>query len=145
MKSFYITLCFLFSAFMVSFGQTYSEDKKAILDVMKTQEKAWSAHDLKGFMEGYWKSDSLTFYGASGLTKGWQATLNNYKKGYPTPADSGTLTFTVNDVSQIDTTSYWVMGAYHLERPKGNAEGVFMIIFKKIDGAWKIVGDMSCG
>ncbi|MDC7994079.1 YybH family protein [Altibacter sp. HG106] len=145
MKSIYLTLCLLFSMVYFVYGQSYSEDKKAILTVMKAQEKAWSAHDLEGFMEGYWKSDSLTFYGASGLTKGWQATLNNYKRGYPSPADSGTLRFTINDVSPIDATSYWVMGAYHLERTKGNAEGVFMIIFKKIDGEWKIVADMSCG
>ena len=145
MKSTYLTLCLLFSLTFSVYGQSYTEDKNAILEVMKAQEKAWSDHDLEGFMEGYWKSDSLTFYGASGLTKGWQATLNNYKRGYPTPEDSGTLTFTINDVSPIDNGSYWVMGAYHLERSKGNAEGVFMIIFKKIDGDWKIVADMSCG
>jgi hypothetical protein len=37
------------------------------------------------------------------------------------------------------------MGEYFLSRTVGDANGVFMIIFKKIDGAWKIVADMSCG
>jgi hypothetical protein len=123
---------------------TESEDKVAILTVMKTQEKSWSNNDLEGFMQGYWKNDSLKFYGSSGLTKGWQQTLDNYKKGYPTKEDSGTLTFTINDMTKIDEGSYWVMGQYYLKRTVGDANGVFMIIFKKIDGEWKIVADMSC-
>ena len=120
-------------------------DKVAILKVMKDQEIAWSKNDLEGFMQGYIKSDSLKFYGKSGLTKGWQQTLDNYKKGYPTKEHSGTLTFKVNDISPIEIESYWVMGEYFLSRKVGDANGVFMIIFKKIEGEWKIVADMSCG
>ena len=124
---------------------TEAQDKAAILKVMKDQEIAWSNNDLEGFMKGYIKSDSLKFYGKSGLTKGWQQTLDNYKKGYPTSQHSGSLTFTVNDISKIETNSYWVMGEYFLSRKVGDAEGVFMIIFKNIGGNWKIVADMSCG
>ena len=112
--------------------------------VMKAQETAWNNHDLEGFMQGYWKSDSLKFYGSNGLTKGWQNTLDNYKKGYPTKAESGTLNFVINDVSKIEGDNYWVMGEYHLKREIGDADGVFIIIFKKIHGKWKIVADMSC-
>lgn len=124
---------------------TEAQDKAAILKVMKDQEIAWSNNDLQGFMKGYLKSDSLKFYGKSGLTKGWQQTLDNYKKGYPTKQHSGSLSFTINDISKIETNSYWVMGEYFLSRKVGDAEGVFMIIFKNIDGQWKIVADMSCG
>jgi hypothetical protein len=123
---------------------TEKEDKTAILAVMKLQEEAWSANDLVGFMQGYWKNDSLKFYGSSGLTKGWQQTLDNYKKGYPTKEHSGTLNFKINDISKIDEGSYWVMGEYYLKRSVGDANGVFIIIFKKIEGVWKIVADMSC-
>lgn len=121
-----------------------ANDKLAILKVMKQQEIAWSQHDLEGFMQGYWKSDSLKFYGSRGLTQGWDQTLANYKKGYPTAEDSGTLSFTIDDMTKIEEGSYWVMGQYHLKRAKGDANGVFFIVFKKIDGEWKIVADMSC-
>jgi len=124
---------------------TIKEDKTAILKVMRDQEIAWSKNDLEGFMQGYIKSDSLKFYGKSGLTKGWQKTLDNYKKGYPTKEHSGTLTFKVKDISPIESGSYWVMGEYFLSRTVGDANGVFMIIFKNINGEWKIVADMSCG
>ena len=123
---------------------TEAEDKAAIISVMKLQEAAWSENDLEGFMKGYWKSDSLKFYGSKGLTRGWQQTLDNYKKGYPSKEHSGTLNFTVEDISKIEDGNYWVMGQYYLKRSVGDANGVFIIIFKKIDGEWKIVADMSC-
>lgn len=123
---------------------TFETDKAEILKVLNTQEKAWSNHDLEGFMQGYWKSDSLKFYGSRGLTYGWENTLNNYKKGYPTKAESGTLNFVINDISKIEGDNYWVMGEYHLKREAGNADGIFIIIFKKINDEWKIIADMSC-
>ena len=143
MKKIIFVLCLL--SFIIGNSQSSEkEDKAAILSVMDLQEEAWSNNDLEGFMQGYWKSDSLKFFGSSGLTKGWQQTLDNYKKGYPTKEHSGTLNFTIKDISKIDEGNYWVMGEYHLKRSVGDANGVFIIIFKKIDGEWKIVADMSC-
>ncbi len=144
MKSIYFTLGLLF-CLATGFSQNIKKDKAAILAVMKAQEKAWSANDLEGFMEGYWKSDSLKFYGSSGLTYGWDQTLANYKRGYPTKNESGTLTFKINDISPVKKGAYWVMGEYFLKRNAGDANGIFMIIFRKIKGEWKIVADMSCG
>ena len=139
-----LLILFLLS-FSLGFAQTTEKiDKEAIKAVMNLQEEAWSNNNLEGFMQGYWKNDSLKFYGSKGLTKGWLKTLENYKKGYPTKEDSGTLKFTIKDISKIDKGSYWVMGEYHLKRMIGDANGVFLIIFKKIDGEWKIIADMSC-
>lgn len=140
-----IATVLLFFSCQQSISQSSEEtDKKEILAIMKAQEKAWSNHDLEGFMEGYWKSDSLKFYGSSGITYGWNKTLANYKKGYPTKEHSGTLNFKINDISKINEGAYFVMGEYHLTRSVGNANGVFMIIFKKIKGKWKIIADTSC-
>lgn len=139
MKNLITVLLLLVSVSLIS--QT---DKEAILQVMQQQEKAWSEHDLEGFMQGYWKNDSLQFFGSRGITYGWNKTLENYKKSYPTPEDSGTLNFTIESMTKIAEASYYVMGRYYLTRKKGDASGVFMIIFKKINGEWKIVADMSC-
>jgi hypothetical protein len=125
-------------------NNSIEQDKNEILDIMATQEKAWSNNDIDGFMQGYWKSDSLKFYGSNGLTYGWDKTLANYKKGYPTKNETGTLNFKINDISMINDKSYFVMGEYHLKRNVGDADGVFMIIFKKINGEWKIIADTSC-
>ncbi len=145
MKLFYLILAsslFLSSPKVQS--QSETDDQKAILSVMKMQESAWSKNDLEGFMQGYWKSDSLKFFGGNGITYGWEQTLANYKKGYPTAEHSGTLTFKIHSITNIEEESYYVMGEYFLKRNVGDANGTFLIIFKKIDGAWKIVADMSC-
>ena len=69
-----ILLLFIFSSAL--FAQT-------IPDLMKKQELAWNTGDIDSFMKYYWKSDSLKFIGSSGITYGWQKTLDNYKKKYP--------------------------------------------------------------
>ncbi len=124
--------------------KTEAQDKNEIIAVLKAQEKAWSNYDIEEYMQGYWKSDSLKFYGSNGLTYGWNKTLSNYKKGYPTKEHTGTLNFKVEDISKISVNSYYVMGSYHLSRSVGDTQGVFMIIFKKIDGNWRIIADTSC-
>ncbi len=121
-----------------------ANDKAEILQLLKNQEKAWSNHDLEGFMQTYWKNDVLQFYGARGLTLGWDKTLSGYKERYPTKAETGNLKFTIDAITKIDSNSYYVMGQYHLTRKVGDANGVFMIVLRKINGEWKIVADMSC-
>ncbi|CAM4247322.1 YybH family protein [Zobellia nedashkovskayae] len=121
-----------------------NNDVEAIENILHAQETAWSNHDLEGFMQGYWKSDELTYYSGGKVTKGWQTTLNNYKKGYPTKADTGKLRFKIDQITKINEASYYVMGQYFLTREVGDANGTFIIIFKKINGEWKIVADSSC-
>ena len=118
-------------------------DKEAIKNLLEVQRQAWNNYDIDGFMEGYWKSEDLKFYGSSGVTYGWNNTLARYKKAYPTKEHFGTLEFVLNDISIIDKGSYYVMGEYHLKRTIGDADGIFMLILKKIKGDWKIISDTS--
>ncbi|HLC82952.1 MAG TPA: DUF4440 domain-containing protein, partial [Bacteroidia bacterium] len=77
---------------MTSINNSFSqeEDVKAIITkAMQDQEAAWNKGDLEAFMIPYWKSDSLKFVGKSGITYGWQNTLDNYKKNYPDKATMG--------------------------------------------------------
>jgi hypothetical protein len=129
-----------FNSFIV-FAQ--NPDKEAIKNLLEVQRQAWNNYDIDGFMKGYWKSEDLKFYGSSGVTYGWDNTLARYKKAYPTKEHFGTLEFVLNDISIIDKGSYYVMGEYHLKRTIGNADGIFMLILKKIKGEWKIIADTS--
>lgn len=140
-----LLLLLVATSFLISCSNTNEvSSKEAIQKIMKKQENAWSNHDLEGFMDGYWKNDSLKFYGQNGLTYGWDKTLENYKRNYPTPDHSGTLHFIVDDISKVEANSYFVMGQYFLKREVGDANGVFLILFKEINGKWKIIADMSC-
>ncbi|QQX77270.1 MULTISPECIES: YybH family protein [Aequorivita] len=142
MRKLFTFICLI--ATLNAISQTEAEDKKAILTVLKMQEDAWNQNNLEDFMQGYWKSDSLKFYGSNGLTQGWQKTLDNYKKGYPSKEYTGNLSFTIDAITKIEKDSYYLMGQFHLVRDAGNANGVFLIIFRKIEGEWKIIADLSC-
>lgn len=121
----------------------YEASKKEITNMMLQQAKDWSEGNLEAFMEGYIKSDSLKFVGRSGITYGWKNTLENYKKGYPTKEHTGTLTFNLLEFDQLADDVFLVIGEYHLKRKVGDADGLFSIILKHIDGAWKIIADHS--
>lgn len=119
------------------------EDREAILKVLQDQQAAWNAYDIEGYMDSYWKSPELTFYGSSGVVKGWQNTLERYRKSYPSREHFGQLSLQVKDLSKINGDAYTVMGEYHLERSVGNARGIFMLVVKKMDGRWTIIADTS--
>ncbi|MFS4483692.1 YybH family protein [Hyunsoonleella sp. 2307UL5-6] len=142
MKNIFLLFCVL------TFGTTHAQinkgaDVKAINKVLKKARIAWSNNDIEGFMDSYWKSDSLAFYGNKGVTYGWENTLDHYLTYYPTAAYTGKLSFKINAVNNISPDSYYVLGEYHIKREVGNADGFFMLVFKKIDGKWKIIADTS--
>jgi ketosteroid isomerase-like protein len=122
-------------------GSIYAQDRQAILKVLNTQQTAWNNGDIEGYMQGYWKSDSLVFVGSSALVHGWQSTLDRYKKHYPDKAAMGQLTFTILKVAVLDSTNAFVLGGWNLKREKDAPGGYFTLWFKKIDGVWVIVCD----
>ena len=132
-----ILTCLLF----LSFTLIYAQDKEAILTVIDNQQTAWNNGNIDGFMQGYWKSDSLLFVGSIAPTYGWQNTSDHYKNRYPDKSAMGTLSFTILKVELLDKTNAFVLGAWHLKREKDTPEGYFTLWFKKIKGEWKIVVD----
>jgi len=146
MKKRIIPILFLLVLPFITNGQDreWTTNQKEILAVIDTQKEAWNNYDLEGFMEGYWKSEELKFYGNSGVTYGWDNTLARYKRSYPDKEHTGTLNFVIKEISPIEKNSYYVLGEFHLKRDVGDADGIFMIILKKIKGEWKIVADTSC-
>ncbi|MEO9022260.1 MAG: hypothetical protein ABI237_07140 [Ginsengibacter sp.] len=94
-----LLLFFLFSGV---FSIAQSKDEMSIRKVMQYQENAWNRGQLDMYMQGYWKNDSLMFIGKSGITYGWQQTLDNYKKGYPDTANMGRLSFKLLHLNAVD-------------------------------------------
>lgn len=119
-------------------------EEAAILSVLRAEQIAWNNGDLETFMEGYWKSDSLQFMSSRGINHGWQETLEGYKTGYPDRAAMGTLSFDILQVTPLSTVNFLVMGRYHLSRANGNLDGVYTLIFKKINGKWMAIYDHTC-
>ena len=94
-------------------------------------------------MNGYWQSDSLMFIGKSGITYGWQKTLDNYKKNYPDTASMGKLNFDLLSVKPVAENYFFVVGKWHLTRSIGDVGGVFTLLFRKVKNQWVIIADHS--
>ena len=129
---------------LISFSSwSQSKDEKAIRDLMDRQSSAWNKGELDNFMKGYWENDSLMFVGKSGVTYGYKATLENYKKGYPDKTAMGELNFTLIKIDKISREYIFVVGKWHLKRTIGDLQGHFNLLFRKINNAWVIIVDHS--
>ncbi|MEO8402936.1 MAG: DUF4440 domain-containing protein [Chitinophagaceae bacterium] len=124
-------------------GVAQSKEELIIRNMLDTQTQAWNRGDLEGFMKGYWQSDSLMFIGKSGVTNGWQKTLDNYKKGYPDTAAMGKLSFEYISIKRLSFQYFYVIGKWYLKRSIGDVSGHYTLLIKKIKGQWVIIADHS--
>ncbi|MDQ3277779.1 MAG: nuclear transport factor 2 family protein, partial [Bacteroidota bacterium] len=108
-----------------------------------TQTESWNRGDLKGFMQTYWKSDSLMFIGKNGIQWGWQQTLENYQRSYPDTISMGKLSFDILVVKPLSPEYYYVVGKWMLKRSIGDLSGHYNLLLRKIRGRWVIVADHS--
>ncbi len=119
-------------------AQTEESEIKAVID---EQMNGWNKGSIGDFMKTYYKNDSLMFVGSKGITYGWEATLNNYKKNYPDTSVMGKLQLDLLDIKPLSPNYYFVTGKWHLKRNMGDKGGYFTLLFKKINGKWLIIID----
>ena len=118
--------------------------QKELVGVLAKQVSSWNRGNLDKFMETYWKSPKLTFSSGGKTSVGWQATLNNYKKAYPTPEKMGKLNFDELEVNRIEANSALVLGGWHLRMSDGQQrDGNFTLVIRKFGQHWKIIHDHS--
>jgi uncharacterized protein (TIGR02246 family) len=117
--------------------------EQEIRQVLDDQVAAWNRGDIRGFMEGYDKSESTTFVGST-ITKGHAQVLARYLTLYPTREKMGTLKFSILDVRPMGADYAAVIGRFHLDRSAeagGEASGIFTLLFHKTGQGWKIILD----
>ena len=120
-----------------------NKEEQAIRAILSNQTNAWNKGDLASFMIGYWENDSLVYVGKNGPTYGYATTLNNYQKNYPDTSHMGKLKFELISFKPLNKDHYFVLGKFYLTRTVGNASGYFTLLFKKINGVWKVIADHS--
>ena len=135
-----LILVLLFSASSI-FGQIATES--AIRKVMDDQTAAWNRGDIEGFMQGYWRSANLKFVSGDRVTRGWQQTLDNYKRSYPDKAAMGTLTFSDLEITVLSKDAAFVVGSWSLARENDRPHGKFTLLFRKVKEGWRITADHS--
>lgn len=133
----------MFLALLVSLSLLEPEAPANPLEAIATQAQAWNDGDIDAFMEHYWKDDRLSFSAGGRTVRGWQATLDNYRRRYPTRDAMGRLQFSDLELQPLGDDAALVLGRWHLQ-PAGDVEpreGNFSLVFRRIDGKWVIVHD----
>ena len=114
-------------------------EEVAIRAVISAEQIAWNNGDIDAFMGGFWKSDSLQFISARGLSLGWEATRENYIKGFPERSSMGTVSYEILSLTPLAPNIFILTSRYEITQEVGKREGIFTAIFKKVNGKWLAV------
>jgi beta-aspartyl-peptidase (threonine type) len=116
----------------------------AVKALLKAQSDAWNKGDIEGFMAGYWKSPELTFISGGDVTKGWDATIQRYKKRYQGEGkEMGQLTFSDVEVTIEKDDLAIVRGRWDLKFTKSNDKpgGRYTLLVRKLPEGWRVTYD----
>ncbi|HJZ93819.1 MAG TPA: DUF4440 domain-containing protein [Gemmataceae bacterium] len=123
-----------------------ADDAADIRKVLDEQVVAWNKGDLVGFMKGYWNSKDLTFVSGKDVTRGWQDTLDRYKKRYQSEGkEMGKLAFSDLEIRELAPGVALVTGKWELTLTKETVGGRYSLILKKLDEGWRIIHDHTSG
>ena len=126
----------------ISVAQIGDADLRKILD---SQTAAWNRGDLVAFMQGYWHSPDVTFFSGDTITKGWEPTLERYRKKYQSAGkDMGQLSFSDEKIDMVGSNTAVVTARWHLQMTDGKTlEGLTTLLCKRLPEGWRIVHDHS--
>ncbi len=131
------------TAVPIAIAQDVSQDRltSVLTNLLEAQKTAWNRGDLEGFMDAYWKSDQLAFSSGGRTTRGWQATLDRYKKKYQSTGQMGHLEFSSLEVTGLGDAAAMMLGRWQLTENDHPAGGNFTLIWRKFGDQWKIIHD----
>lgn len=155
-----LLFCFVFIGTACSTGSTVLEEEAvaphpdveqatvssdevvdAVRAVLDEQVDAWNDGDIRSFMRGYHRSDSLIFISNGTMRRGWQANLYAYVRNYPDEASMGTLSFEDITIEPLADNAALAYGIWRLEREEDEPIGLFSLVFKHTDRGWRIIHD----
>ena len=124
-----------------AYGQ--SRDVKAIIELMREEERAWNSGSIEAYVNLYVPSDSTRMIYSTGVTRGKDSILAFYKKYWPKER-MGQLTLTHDGIEKINRRFYYVSGYFEVALPNGKmARGRFSGLVKKVKGKWLLYTDHS--
>jgi len=122
-------------------GQTPAGRRQMLDD----QTAAWNRGDLVDFMQGYWHSPDVTFFSGDTIIKGWESTLERYRKRYQgSGKEMGKLSFSNENIEMLGADAAMVTARWHLEMSDGKTlEGLTTLLCRHMKDGWRIVHDHS--
>lgn len=138
-----ILLTLLFTTSLSGLAQAQDKSVRQVLATLDAQKESWNKGDILGFMKSYWNDPQLQFISATGVTKGWEATLERYQNTYPDREAMGHLEFKVIQTDRRSKKLVTVSGKYILTRDNKNLVGYFLLVWEKKGKEWFIVMDAT--
>jgi len=114
--------------------------------MLHSSAASWNGGDLDGFLDDYWRSEALTFSGATGVTRGWDEVRTRYLATYWAPGMArDSLRFEGIEVVPLGGEHALALGQYVLFRPEEDgavvSTGFFSLVLARTNGDWKILHD----
>ena len=112
---------------------------------LDAQVAAWNRGSVRAFMEGYARTDTLTFLSGGNVRRGWEEALYGYVRGYPDASAMGTLTFSDLTIHPVTADRALAWGRWRLQRsedaPGEGPGGLFTLFFARTPDGWRVVHD----
>ena len=120
---------------------TAANAESQVRAVLDAQVRAWNAGDLRGFMEGYARSDQTRFQSGGDVSLGWQTVFDRYQKRYGDRTTMGVLKFSEVEVRILAPDAAFAVGRWRLDRAQDAPSGLFTLLFRRTSAGWRIVHD----
>jgi len=124
-------------------SQPEAGEAAGIRQMLDRQVEDWNKHDLDGFANGYWHSQSLVFQSGTSRTEGWEGMRDRYRKSYQSDGkEMGHLDFKDIEINVLSADSAYARGHWQLTMSDGKQPGgLFTLILRKFPEGWRIVHD----
>src|SRR5262245_48291675 len=116
--------------------------KEEIQHLLDGQAAAWNRGDVEGFMTGYWRSPELSFSSGRELFRGWQSTLDRYRKRYVNDGrEMGQLALTELQIEPLGVEHAFVRGRCQVTASRDVMSGLITLILHSFPDGWRIIHD----
>ena len=112
-----------------------------VMESLNAQVEARNARSVRGFMDGYVRSDSLVFLSGGSVRRGWEEALYAYVRGYPDAEAMGTLAFEEISVRPLAPGRALAWGRWRLQRADDAPGGLFTLVLAETPDGWRVMHD----
>ena len=120
-------------------------DGEQIYEVLLKLLDRWNAHDVDGYLSGYWKSPSLLVVVDSEQFNGWQELHDSYINGYPNRDSMGYITPSRIQIKLLKPDLALALTWWSVSFPNSKQKviGNSTMNLERFDDGWKIVASHS--
>ena len=122
-------------------GAAAADVEAGVRATLDAQVAAWNEGSIRGFMDGYARTDTLVFLSGGNVRRGWEESYYAYVRGYPDREAMGTLSFEGIEVRALSPRHAIAFGRWRLTRGEDAPTGLFSLVMQNTDDGWVVVHD----